>query len=114
MKNAIKVLLIFSAWSMLLGCAEVTSKTYGARKTVTVKYSTGWFMAEKNRSKAVETARQYCQPGQAVLVREDNKAEFTGKTYTSQRTDGNYTSGEATQAKEDNVYLHFVCNRQRG
>ena len=111
MKNTLMILLVATTWSAFLGCAEVTTKTFGANKTVTVKYSKGWFMDDKNRAKAIEEAQGHCRPQRAVLVREDNKAEFTGQTYTSQHTDGNYSSGQSSQSKEANVYLHFVCKR---
>ena len=95
----------------LTACAEMTTKNYGNRKSGTVKYSEGWMMAEKNRSKALELADEFCNPSRAKVVSENNRSEFTGRTTSTQQQTGSFITGESNQTREKNVYLHFVCGR---
>ena len=55
-------LMLPAALLLLSGCAQIVTKNYSPTRGGTVKYNTGWFMAEKNRAKAIEEMNAYCFP----------------------------------------------------
>lgn len=87
----------------------MVTKTYGPSRGGVVKYNTGWFMAEKNRSKAIEEMKSYCSPGRPKIFQEDSKLESTGQVYTTGKTQKDRFSSTSTEAKEANMYIHFKC-----
>lgn len=113
MKASLK--LILPAWLLLLsGCAQIVTKNYAPNRGGTVKYNTGWFMADKNREKAIEKMKQYCGPGgRPQILREDSKLEGTGQVFTSGSTRGNNYSSTSTESKEANMYIHFKCTKSQ-
>jgi hypothetical protein len=99
---------------LLSGCAvEMVKKNYAPAKGGTIRYSTGWFMADHNRSKAIEEMKDYCLPGKAQLLAEDSKKELTGQSYSNSRVDRNSLDTTTTQGQEGYVYLHFRCVKAR-
>lgn len=106
--------LFFLATIFLSGCAvEMVKKDYSPAKGGTIRYSTGWFMADHNRSKAIEEMNGYCSPGKAKLLAEDSRKEFTGQSYSNSRVDKNSVDTTTTQGQEGYVYLHFRCVKAR-
>lgn len=102
---------------LLSGCAEMVKKNYAPTRSGTVRYNTGWMMAEKNREKALEEMRSYCGPARPQLMSEQSQSEFTGhsSSNTSVQSDSLYTS--TTAEKTNYVYLNFKCvknNRRKG
>ena len=85
MKTQLKILAPL-AILLLSGCAEMVKKNYGSNRGGTVRYTTGWFLDEKNRAKAMEEMQSYCRPGRAQLVSEKIESEFTGNSYSNSRT----------------------------
>jgi hypothetical protein len=96
---------------LLSGCAQIVTKNYAPYRGGTVKYNTGWFMAEKNREKAVEEMNQYCAPGRPQILREDSKLEGTGQVYTNGSSSGKNFSSTSTESKEANMYIQFKCTK---
>lgn len=93
----------------LSSCAEMVVKNYSPQRGGTVRYSTGWFLADKNRAKAVEEMKTYCQPSRPKLLAENSQREFTGVS-KSNSTIGNKTVDTTTTASSENyVYMHFKC-----
>ena len=110
MKTSLK--LILPACLLLLsGCAQIVTKNYSPYRGGVVKYNTGWFLADKNREKAMEEMNQYCAPGRAQILREDSKLEGTGQVNTNGSTNGNSYSSTSTESKEANVYINFKCTK---
>ncbi|WP_413287858.1 hypothetical protein [Bdellovibrio sp. HCB337] len=108
MKTSLK--LVLPAFLLLLsGCAQIVTKNYAPTRGGTVKYNTGWFLADKNREKAIEEMRHYCAPGRPQILREDSRLEGTGQVFTSGSTRGNNYSSTSTESKEANMYIHFRC-----
>lgn len=95
------------------GCAQLVSKTYKPYRGGTVRYSTGWFMAEKNRAKAVEEMKSYCSPSRPVLMAEDTREEFTGYSHSTSRASKNNVYTDTSQSKENNIYMHFKCSSRQ-
>ncbi len=91
------------------GCAQIVTKTHSPTRGGVVKYNTGFFMADKNREKALEEMKAYCSPGRAQMLREDSKLESTGQGYTSGNNRGDSFSSTATESKEANMYIQFRC-----
>ncbi len=105
-----KNLWIVSMGFVLSSCAvEMVRKTYVPTKGGTVRYSTGWFMAENNRTKAMTEMNQYCAPGRSQILSEDSREEFTGQTYSNSRVRNKSISTTSTQGKEGAMSLHFRC-----
>lgn len=94
---------------LLSGCAQMVTKTYSPSRGGVVKYNTGWFMADTNRSKAVEEMRAYCSPGRPAILQENSKLESTGRVHTSGSNSGSTFSSTSTESKESNIYIHFKC-----
>lgn len=111
MKNSLQFLLPCLSVLMLSGCAQLVTKNYSPQRSGVVKYSTAWFLGDKNRAKAIEEMNQFCGSTRAQILREDSKIESTGQTRTSGRTSGNKFSSTSTQSREGFVYLHFKCGR---
>lgn len=107
--NTLYKLSLPLALLLLSGCASMVNKTYSPERRGTVRYNTGWFLADSNRAKAVEQMREFCSPGRPVLLSEDSRSEFTGQSYSNATVDKNRINGTSTQAKENNVYMHFKC-----
>jgi len=108
MKTSFKLLLP-AALLLLSGCAEMVKKEYKPVRGGTVRYSTGWFLADKNREKAVEEMKAYCAPGQANLMAENAQKEFTGYSHSNTDIYNNSMSTSTTQSQENYIYLHFRC-----
>ena len=108
--NRFALLLVLATLS---GCAEMVSKTYNPTKGGTIRYSTGWFMAGKNRDKATDEMKAYCSPNKAILLAEDNRKEFTGESHSNSTYEGNSAVTNTTQSQESYVYLHFRCSTKR-
>ena len=106
-------LLSLSGLLLLSGCAQIVTRSYSPYRGGIVKYNTGWFMAEKNRSKAIEEMQGYCLPGRPEILREDSKLESTGQVYTSGSSQNNGFSSTSTEAREANVYIQFKCVKGR-
>lgn len=94
---------------LLSSCAQIVTRNYSPYRGGVVKYNTGWFMAEKNRSKAIEEMQAYCLPGRPEILQEDSKLESTGQVYTSGSNQNNGFTSTSTEAKEANMYIHFKC-----
>gem|GEM_PF-3863113 len=95
------------------GCASMVNKTYSPERRGTVRYNTGWFLENSNRSKAIEQMREFCFPGRPVLLSEDSRSEFTGQSFSNATIEKNRVNGTSTQAKENNVYMHFKCKSKQ-
>ncbi|MGZ3749222.1 MAG: hypothetical protein ACXVB1_03985 [Pseudobdellovibrionaceae bacterium] len=108
MKASLKFILP-ACLLLLSGCAQIVTKNYTPNRGGTVKYNTGWFMADKNREKAIEEMNQYCAPGRPQILREDSRLEGTGQVFTNGSTSGNTYSSTSTESKEANMYIHFRC-----
>lgn len=93
----------------LSSCAQLVTKTYSPTRSGVVKYSTGWFMGDKNREKAVEEMKTFCRPGRAKIVQEDSKFESTGQVYTTGQNKKDRFSSTSTEGREENMYIHFKC-----
>ena len=107
-------LFLITTSLLLSGCAvQMVKKNYTPTKGGTVRYSTGWFMADHNRSKAIEEMKQYCSPGRAQLIAEDSKKELTGQSYSNSRVERNSVDTTTTQGQEGYIYLHFKCVKAR-
>ncbi|HEX7673166.1 MAG TPA: hypothetical protein VF412_03295 [Bdellovibrio sp.] len=108
------LVVLLSAVFLLSGCAvEMVRKTYSPVKGGTIRYSTGWFMAEKNRAKAMDEMNTYCSPAHVLLLAEDSKQEFTGQSYSNSSVNKNNVDTTTTQGQEGFVYLHFKCVKAR-
>jgi hypothetical protein len=109
MKASLKIILP-ACLLLLSGCAQIVTKTYAPNRGGTVKYNTGWFMADKNREKAIEEIKQYCGPrARPQILRENSKLEGTGQVFTNGSTKGNSYSSTSTESKEANMYIQFNC-----
>ena len=112
MKTSFKLLLP-AALLLLSGCAEMVKKDYRPTRGGTVRYSTGWFLADKNREKAVEEMKAYCSPGRPQLMGENSQREFTGQTYSNSNVSNDHISTSSTQSQEKYIYMHFKCVKGR-
>jgi hypothetical protein len=110
MKTPSKLILL-AAMLGLSACAEVVKKNYSPSRSGVVRYSTGWFLADKNREKALEEIKGFCGSSRYLLKSEENRKEFTGQSYTNSETNGNHSSGTTTQGSEGFVYLRFQCRK---
>ena len=109
MKSALKMVLP-ACLLLLSGCAQIVTKNYSPTRGGIVKYNTGWFMADKNREKAMEEMKQFCGPRvRPQILREDSRVEGTGQVHTNGSTNGNSFSSTATESKESNINIHFKC-----
>jgi uncharacterized protein YceK len=108
-RSATLTLLTLSGLLLLSGCAQIVTKNYSPYRGGVVKYNTGWFMADKNREKAVEEMQNYCLPGRPEILREDSKLESMGQVYTSGTNHGDGFSSTSTESKEANMYIQFKC-----
>ena len=104
--TALTAVFIFS------GCAEMVTKVHSPVPGGTVRYSTGWFMAGKNRAKAIEEMNEYCQPGGATLLSENNQKEFTGQSTSNSTFNQSGMNTTTTHNAENYVYLHFRCTKK--
>lgn len=110
MKKFIPVTL---AILLLGGCAQLVEKRYGNSKGGTVKYTKELFMTEKNRTKALELANEYCSPRKPVIVSESDREEFTGVSNTSGETSGKHSYSTTTEQKQSTVYINFRCGKSK-
>lgn len=101
------------AMLMLSGCAQLVTKNYSPQRGGIVKYSTAWFLGDKNRAKAIEEMQAHCSPGKPLITREDSRLESTGQVYTQGSTQGKNFSSTSTESQEQNVYIHFKCSKTR-
>lgn len=109
MKTVLKLTFITSML-LMAGCAQMVKKSYHPVRGGTVKYSTAWFLGDKNREKAVEEMKLYCGRQRAQLLSEDSKIEFTGNSSSRSQSNGDGSSYTSTNAsKEGYVYMHFKC-----
>lgn len=107
MKNCILLLL---SLGFLSSCAvDMVKKTYSPTRSGTIRYSTGWFMADSNRQKAIAEMDQYCSPGKGRIVSEESAEHFTGQSYSTTEFGKKTMNTSSSQAKENYVYLHFKC-----
>ena len=104
-----KLLFIILLGLSLSGCAEMVTKTYSPQRGGTVRYSTGWFLAGKNRAKAMDEMKSYCGQQRAVLLAENNQKEFTGTSQSNSTFTNGGMSTSTTQGSNNYVYLHFKC-----
>lgn len=114
MRKTIYSAVILSLLTILLGgCAQLVTKKYGAQKGGTVKYSKELFLTEKNRSKAIEVANEYCSPSRAVVLSEEDKTELTGQSSTEIRHVGNKSYAQTNESQSATVYLNFRCAKSK-
>lgn len=97
----------------LTACAQVVTKNYEGQRGGTVKYTNEIFFAQKNRSKAIQLANEYCAPSRARITAENNMSEFTGNTTSNTTNYGRYSNTQSTQSKQEAIYIHFKCGSKR-
>ena len=107
--KAILKLIFATSMLLLTSCAQIVKKDYAPTRGGTVKYSTAWFMAEKNREKALEEMRGYCGAARPRIMSEDSKREFTGGSTSNSNSSGDSTYTSTHQESEGVIYLHFKC-----
>ncbi|AHI06641.1 hypothetical protein BDW_10705 [Bdellovibrio bacteriovorus W] len=109
-----KLKLLFPVGMLMLsGCAQLVTKEYSPQRGGVVKYSTAWFLGEKNRAKALEEMQAHCAPGKPHITREDSRREGTGQVVTNGSTQGSSFSSTSTESQEENIYIHFKCSKSR-
>jgi hypothetical protein len=105
-KNIIALMFV----GLVSSCAvDMVKKTYSPTRSGTIRYSTGWFMADSNRQKAITEMNQYCSPGKGRIVSEESAEHFTGQSYSTTEFGKKTMNTSSSQAKENYVYLHFKC-----
>jgi len=98
---------------LLSGCAQLVTKQYGANKGGTVKYNKELFMTEKNRKKAVTVANDYCAPGRATILSEEERVESNGYSSTETRHKGSKSYSSTRESRSATIYMNFRCRGGR-
>ena len=109
----LNILILSAMAANLTACAQVVTKNYEGQRGGTVKYTNELLFAQKNRSKAIELANEYCSPSRARITAENNMSEFTGQTTSNTTNYGRYSNTQSSQSKQEAVYIHFKCGSKR-